>query len=140
MNESENPSGSRHAAHQETAHKASELSSTKTGGQTARHLERIHERIGDALYAYLTLPDTDSSTPSFEDDFYSDFRGEYATLTDILHAQLDGLGWAHDLLQFTKDHAIPENILNWDFGLIKAQMDEIYEFVEYKNQIYLFLR
>jgi hypothetical protein len=139
MNEPETPSRARHAAHRNNSPQAAETTSDLRE-QATRRIDQLHQRIGDALHAYLTQPDTDPKTPSLEDDFYSDFRGEYATLTDILHAQLNGLGWADDLRHFTKDHAIPENLLKWDFGLLKVHMDEIYDFIQYRDKIYVFLR
>ena len=103
-------------------------------------IECAYQEIGDALLAYLTLPGSNPASDHLEDNFHIAYRGDYATIDEAIQAQLDGLGWTDALKQMMHTNGIATGMLTWDLDLIQAQMDEVYDFVEYNSHVYQFVR
>jgi hypothetical protein len=136
----EQPPRGRHAAEPNDAFPLPSAVLCRAEQLTTERIDRAHQQVGDALFAFLTLPDTNPASDHLEDDFHAAYRGDQATLDEAIHAQLNGLGWTDALGELLRENAIPENALVWDLDLIKSQMDEIYDFVEYNGRIYQFIK
>jgi hypothetical protein len=107
---------------------------------TLGRIDRAHQEIGDALFAYLTLPGSNPASDHLADDFNAAYRGDHATIDEAIDAQLEGLGWPSALKQMMHTNGIATGMLIWDLDLIKAQMDEVYDFVQHDGRVYQFIK
>jgi hypothetical protein len=137
MSEQE-PSPQRRGRHAKPAASLDHLPKTASEPAILSLWEEGINRWGHAFAAYATL-----GTPELNNtDVLTNFEDRYVTTFDnveeLLHEQLDALGWAESLYRLKRNEGIMDDVLDWNYEALFRQVRHVYDVVEKGGAVHVF--
>ena len=94
----------------------------------------------DALQAFLSLPDVSVGTDNIMDRFREAFAGKYGAEEDLLRALSPLEEWQAELADWCVDHGIEFEALDWNLEPLMERLRAIYDVVQWKGELYAFVK
>lgn len=94
----------------------------------------------EALQAFLTLPDVDANTPMLMESFHETFAGSYPNEEAMLRALSPLEDWENSLADWCIDHGIEFDVLEWNYEPLLDRLRDIYDIVDWKEQLHAFAK
>jgi len=94
----------------------------------------------EALQAFLSLPDVSVGTEDIMESFHEAFAGTYATEEAALRALSPLEDWENGLADWCIDNGIEPEALEWNYDPLMARLRDIYDVVEGKEVLHVFVK
>ncbi|MGO2140785.1 MAG: hypothetical protein ACTH30_10245 [Leucobacter sp.] len=108
--------------------------------QEQHTLELLAEAHGDAFRAYLTHIREDTPIDEVENEFINLYWASYPDRKTFIDSFLSGLGWQADYESLIANGGIPEGVLNWNYPLLLARLQEDYELLDLGGKVHVFFK
>lgn len=108
--------------------------------QERRTLEFLHEAYGDAFQAYLAHIWDGTPIDQIEDEFRNLYWASYPDRKTYIDSVIDGLGWQESYDGLVTRTGMPPEILNWNYPLLLARLQEDRELIDLGGNVHVFLK
>lgn len=94
----------------------------------------------EALRAFLSLPDVNAGTDDIMESFHEAFAGTYPNEEAALRALSPLEDWENSLADWCIDHGVEPEALDWNYEPLMARLRDIYDVVEGKEVLHVFVK
>jgi len=117
------------------SHPASQSAIERT--RMIARLEPLLVEAGDAMRAYLQLPDVDASRNDLVDRFKVDFAGAFKDVTSAIDAVTELPGWERELVTWAAERGL-DGMVAIDRTKVESFAREVWDIVEFGGRCYVF--
>lgn len=94
----------------------------------------------EALQAFLSLPDVNVGTDDIMESFHEAFAGTFANEEAALRALSPLEDWENSLADWCIDNGVEPEALDWNYEPLMARLRDIYDVVEGKEVLHVFVK
>ncbi len=94
----------------------------------------------EALQAFLALPDVNVGTDDIMESFHEAFAGTYQSEEAALRALSPLEDWENSLADWCIDNGVEPEALDWNYEPLMARLRDIYDVVEGKEVLHVFVK
>lgn len=94
----------------------------------------------DALQAFLSLPDVSAGTGDIMESFHEAFARTYADEESALRALSPLEDWEISLADWCIDNGVDYDALDWNYAPLMDRLRDLYDIVERKGVLYVFIK
>ncbi|WP_165314413.1 hypothetical protein [Agromyces protaetiae] len=94
----------------------------------------------EALQAFLSLPDVSAGTDDIMESFHEAFTGTYRNEEAVLRALSPLEDWENSLADWCIDNGVEPEALDWNYEPLMVRLRDIYDVVEGKEVLHVFVK
>jgi hypothetical protein len=101
-------------------------------------LTDLHGTDREALYAFLSLPDVDASSPNLTESFHESFVGTFATVEDAIAAVIELDEREKEIDEFATGQGFVIDQLTPDYEVLLEEARQAYDVIQRRGRVHVF--